>query len=238
MGEKAQRMGTVRKIYLLHGWSDSTQKWGTLVRLLERRGFVVHLPLIPGLTEELKEVWGLENYVVWLEKLLEKEDKVILAGHSNGGRISLAFALKHPEKIHHLVLIDSAGVYHNHFTRRLKRFLFKSLARTGKKLTKSEKLRSLLYKMAREKDYEKADPILRQTLTNLIKVDLVPQLPSLKVPTLIIWGENDKATPLKDGLLIHQQIKGSVFKMITGARHSPQFTHPELVADYIEEGVK
>lgn len=231
-------MGTIKKIYLLHGWSDVTLKWGTLINLLEKKGFEVHLPLIPGLTKPLEEEWTLEDYVSWLKKLLEKEDKVILVGHSNGGRIALAFGLKYPEKVWHLVLIDSAGVYHNHPTLRLKRFLFRSLASSGKKITQSDKLRSWLYKAAREKDYEKANPILRKTLANLIKTDLVPQLENLKPPTLIIWGENDKATPLRDGLLMHQKIANSVLKTIPEARHSPQFTHPEIVADYIEEGVK
>ncbi len=231
-------MGTVNKIYLLHGWSDSTQKWGTLVNLLEKRGFKVHLPRIPGLTEPLKEEWKLEDYVSWLKNLLENENKVILVGHSNGGRISLAFSLKYPEKVEHLVLIDSAGVYHNHRGLRFKRFLFKTLAFAGKKITRSERLRNVLYKLAREKDYQQADPILRKTLTNLIKIDLVPHLTNLKVATLIIWGENDKATPLQDGLLMHQKITNSVLKIIPEARHSPQFTHPDTVAKLIAEGVK
>jgi pimeloyl-ACP methyl ester carboxylesterase len=43
----------------------------------------------------------------------------VLLGHSNGGRIALAFAEKYPDKVKQLVLIDSAGIYHNEFSIRL-----------------------------------------------------------------------------------------------------------------------
>src|SRR6185437_424542 len=103
-----------KKIIILHGWAYSTEKWKPFVEDLKKHEFTPIVLKIPGLTAPLENVWNIENYVEWLKKNLEKEDaKVILLGHSNGGRIALAFATQYPEKIDTLILIDSAGIYHN-----------------------------------------------------------------------------------------------------------------------------
>ncbi len=234
MDKKKKEVGTL-KILILHGWTYSTDKWSEFIELLKNK-HDVELLKIPGLTEELKEVWNLDNYVDWLKRKVDREkSKVILIGHSNGGRISLAFTNKYPEKVSKLVLIDSAGIYHNDLPIRLKRLVFKTVAKIGKNLTSSEKLRKLLYKFSRERDYYNASPIVKKTMVNLITSDISQILNQIKIPTLIIWGEKDKTTPLPDGKLMHQLIKNSKMKIITGAKHSPQFTHPERVVKIIHE---
>lgn len=223
----------MKKIYILHGWAYSSEKWEPLVKKLESNGITVEVLKIPGLTAPLEEVWRLEDYVNWLKKILEKEKEVTLIGHSNGGRISLAYTNKYPEKIEQLILIDSAGVYHNEFPIRMKRFVFGRAAKFGKLFTKSKSLRAVLYRFSREHDYEKADPVVRETMVNLIRTDLQDVLPTVKTPTTIIWGENDKVTPLSDGELIHAAIENSKFHVVKDARHSPMFTHVDEVADII-----
>jgi pimeloyl-ACP methyl ester carboxylesterase len=222
-----------QKIYILHGWAYTSDKWEPLVTLLEKDGYSVELLKIPGLTAPLKEVWKLNNYVDWLKKIVEKEKKVILIGHSNGGRISMAFTSKYPNKVERLILIDSAGIYHNEFPIRLKRFIFGKVAKFGKVFTKSKNLRAILYKFSREHDYEKADPVVRQTMLNLIKTDLQEVFPLMRTPTIIIWGSEDKVTPIEDGKIMNENIKKSKFFIINEGRHSPMFTHTDEVADII-----
>ena len=219
------------KILVLHGWTYSTEKWDPFMDIISSKTDV-ELLKIPGLTEKLEAVWNLDNYVEWLKTKIG-DSKVILIGHSNGGRISLAFANKYPEKVSKLILIDSAGIYHNELPIRLKRLVFKIIAKLGKKIINSEKLRKILYKLSREGDYENASPTVKKTMLNLITTDISFLLPEIKIPTLIIWGENDNTTPLKDGVLMHKLIRGSKLKIISGARHSPQFTHPKEVAKII-----
>ena len=219
------------KILVLHGWTYCTEKWDPFMDIISSKTDV-ELLKIPGLTEKLEAVWNLDNYVEWLKTKIG-DSKVILIGHSNGGRISLAFANKYPEKVSKLILIDSAGIYHNELPIRLKRLVFKIIAKLGKKIINSEKLRKILYKLSREGDYENASPTVKKTMLNLITTDISFLLPEIKIPTLIIWGENDNTTPLKDGALMHKLIRGSKLKIISGARHSPQFTHPKEVAKII-----
>ncbi len=70
-------------------------------------------------------------------------------------------------------------------------------------------------------------------MVNMISVDLTPCLEKIIAPTLIIWGNEDRITPLSDGKLMHNRIKDSKFKIIDGAGHSPYFTHPDQVVKNI-----
>lgn len=238
MANKKTKMGAVENILILHGWAYSTEKWEPFVASLRNNGFNTELLKIPGLTEKLDSVWNIDNYVEWLNRKIGKGEKAILIGHSNGGRILLAFAAKYPEKIKHLILIDSAGIYHDELPIRLKRFIFQSLAGVGKKFSKSDSLRKLLYKLAGEKDYEKAAPFVRQTMINLINFDVTESLSKIKIPTLIIWGKEDKTTPPSDGQFVHKLIKGSKLHIIKTAKHSPQFTHVDEVTQVITKEIK
>jgi len=237
MANKEKTMGPINcKVIVLHGWAYSVDKWESFIKAMKNYGTDILMLSIPGLTAEINRVWTLEDYVSWLKETLDKETgQVILVAHSNGGRIAIPFAAKYPEKLRHLILIDSAGIYHNELPIRLKRILFGGLAKLGRTITSSDKLRSLLYKLARAKDYEQASPLMQQTMANLISVDLRNDLGKIRVPTTIIWGQLDKYTPLSDGKLMHRLVKGSKLHVINFAKHSPQYTNPQEVSKVINE---
>lgn len=223
----------------MHGWSYSTEKWQPLLKLLERSGVSSEMLKIPGLTAPLSEVWTLSDYVAWLKKEIGKSNgKVMLIGHSNGGRIAAAFTAKYPEKVACLVLIDSAGIIRRDLKTVIKKHLFKLVSSAGKKITTSEKLRKLLYKAVGEHDYNEASEVVKKTMVNLISEDLEKTFSQIDVPTLIIWGNDDKVTPFSDGKKINSLIKGSELIGISNARHSPQYTHPEKVASLVTNFIK
>jgi len=229
----------MKKVIILHGWAKTLDKWQKLLNALDEKEIKSDLLTIPGLTSKLEKAWNMEDYVKWFKNIIEKEkEKIILIGHSNGGRIAIAFTNQYPEKVEKLILIDSAGIYHNELPLRIKRIVFKTIAKIGKKLTSSKSMRNLLYKFARESDYKDLDENIKQTMLNLISVDLKPILPQIKIPTLIIWGANDKITPLSDGILMNNLIKNSELKIIKDAGHSPQYTNPletvNLITDFIK----
>lgn len=224
----------MNKIIILHGWTKNLDKWQEFLEILKEKKINFDFPKIPGLTKNAREIWALEDYVKWLKNITGREKgKIILIGHSNGGRIALSFANNYPQKVEKLILIDSAGIYHNELFLRIKRFIFKIIAKVGKKVVSSERFKNLLYKFARESDYKDLDENTRQTMFNLISIDLKPILPQISVPTLIIWGAQDKITPLSDGLLMKNLIKNSKIEVIENAKHSPQFTNSKEVINAI-----
>lgn len=222
------------KIFVLHGWTYQTESWQPLLKELRARGFDPEFLRVPGLTDGSNPVWSLHDYVEWLRQAAASHGKVILIGHSNGGRISLAFAAKYPEKVERLILEDSAGIPPRGL-RRLKRDAFRALSSLARLLPVPEEAKDMFYKLIRESDYRKATPEMRRTMANLVAADLAPSLPRIEAPTLIIWGGRDKTTPLSDGLLMHEKIRGSRIFVLPEARHSPHITHTKKVADLIVE---
>lgn len=222
------------RVIILHGWTKTLDRWQKFLDALKEKGISADLPKIPGITGKLEKVWKLEDYVKWLKNIIDKKnEKVILICHSNGGRIALAFTNSFPQKVDKLILIDSAGIYHNELPLRIKRIVFKTIAKVAKKITSSELMKNLLYKLARESDYKDLNENSKQTMINLISTDLKPMLPQIQTPTLIIWGRDDKITPLSDGILMNNLIRNSKLEIIENARHSPQFTHAEEVSGII-----
>lgn len=241
VANKTRAVGTMTrdqtKVLILHGWSYSTDRWDPFLKLMKDEGLKPQLLEIPGLTAPIERVWVLDDYVEWLKNKVGRE-KVVLISHSNGGRISLAFTLKYPNLVERLILIDSAGIYHNELPVRLKRFVFKNLARVGKKLTTSESARKVFHKSAGVNDYREASPLMRRTMANLISTDLTSRLKNIIAPTLIIWGAQDRTTPLSDGKLMHKLIPNSKLYIVKDAHHSPQFTHPKEVCEEIVEATE
>lgn len=226
----------MKKVIILHGWTKNLDKWQEFRDALDKNGIQTDLPKIPGLTGNLEKVWKITDYIEWLKNIVNKEkEKVTLIGHSNGGRIALAFTNLYPDKVEKLILIDSAGVYHNELPIRIKRVVFKTIAKIGKKLTSSKTIKNLFYKLARESDYKDLDENVKRTMVNLISSDLKSILPKISVPTLIVWGRDDKITPLADGLLMSRLIHKSKLNIIEEARHSPMFTHAQKIAEIIYE---
>lgn len=218
----------MKKIYILHGWTYTLEAWGEAASLLATAGFEPVLLRVPGLTAPTDHPWTLDAYVEWLSSELPIEP-VALAGHSNGGRIALAFAAKNPGRVSRLVLIDAAGIVHNGPILRFKRALFGGVAAVGKRFTSSVLLRKIFYRLISARDYGRAPEHMRETMANLISIDLRDRLASIHAPTLIIWGGKDSSTPPSDADLMHRGISGSKLVMIPAAGHSPHKTHAEQV---------
>src|SRR4051812_31909284 len=103
-------MGTsqMKQVFIIHGWTYSLDKWTEICKLLKSRGIEPILLKVPGLTDPSTEVWDIDGYISWLDKRLAGTEKPVVIGHSNGGRIALAYAQRFPERLGQLILIDSA----------------------------------------------------------------------------------------------------------------------------------
>lgn len=227
-------------ILFLHGWKDTLHTFDTLIPLLSGSFQIIRIDL-PGFggSEAPRKPWGVGEYAHFVKAVIEKFGISVdtLVGHSFGGRIAIkgvGTSLLRPRK---LVLIGSAGLMERRGVRNL---LFNIVAKIGKIILfpfsndLKEKLRLKLYKKAGSEDYVNAGT-LRETFLRVTAEDLSAPAREIHIPTLLIWGDNDVATPLSDGKRLHELISGSKLEIIAGAGHFVHQERPEAVAKLIKE---
>ena len=75
-------------------------------------------------------------------------------------------------------------------------------------------------------DYAAASPMMRSILSKCVNEDLKRALPSIKAPTLLIWGENDTATPLSDAKTMERLIPDAGLVSFPGCGHYSFLDNP------------
>lgn len=231
-------MKSCQYIVILHGWQSSDEKWRKVKEIIEKEGVKVIVPDLPGFKPETKldHPWNLSNYLDWAENFIEEKknsggltEPFFLLGHSFGGRISIKFALNHPEKLRGLILISSAGI-------RSKRMLVSKLTFLNifNFLPGYSLLRKAFYKfIVRKTDYLRVEGVMRETFKKIIMEDLSMFLSKIKVKTLILWGRKDKVTPVSNAYLMEEKIEGSELKILENIGHTPYLEDPEALASEI-----
>lgn len=229
---------------MLHGWGGSKESFDALRAELQGIDAEILVPDLPGFGEQPdpQKPWTVDDYADWVESWLREhassQGPLSIVGHSHGGRIAMKMVLRGNTPVSHLYLCASAGIRRK---RHFKRIVGLTLAKAGKTILaipgmkKLEPLgKKLLYKLVRVHDYEKANPIMRQTLINVTAEDFKPMLDKIDVPTDIFWGENDGMTPVADAYVLQKGIKNSTLQTFPGVRHS---VHRDRAAD-IAEAIK
>lgn len=228
------------KLFLLHGWAinpNNQQKWQAFQTELKAANLDSTFLGLPGLSSELDTPWTLDDYIEWLKITLPVEP-VVLLGHSFGGQLAIRFTKENPNRVKALILVASSGIRDHSLLPKLKRIVFKVVAKTGKQIFNFELGRKILYKLAREQDYYQANPVMRQTMSHVVNIEVREDLKHINQPTLIIWGEQDQVTPPWIGEYFHKNLKNSSIHFIKDARHAPQFTHPKELTQRINTFLK
>lgn len=219
-------------LYIIHGWTYTVAPWEKTIAFLEKQGIKVEMLHVPGLTTSSKKVWTIEEYVNWADRNIP--NGAVALGHSNGGRILLNLCAEKPDKLSHLILLDSAGIYELSS----KRDVARSLSKRFGFLKKIPGLAWLWHKLTGATDYAKAPENMKQTLANMLESDKKLDLTKIKVPTSIIWGLDDNVTPPRQAEAIHEKIKDSTLEMHAGWVHAPYITHPSELAKAILRAYK
>lgn len=222
-------------LLILHGWGGSSDSWLKVQEILSLRGVEVICPDLPGFGKSQMPIaiWGTENYADFILNFAKAVglERFFLLGHSFGGGVAARFAAQFPEKIESLILCGSAIVRKRKLTFRQKSARF--LAKIGRVFAKLSFAKRLIYRIAGSRDYFEAQGIMKEVFKKITAEDLTSFSASIKTPTLIIWGQNDKVLPVNDAFLLNKMIPDSEIEIIPGAKHGPQFTHPERLSEII-----
>ncbi|MBQ4092248.1 MAG: alpha/beta hydrolase [Firmicutes bacterium] len=199
-------------VLLLHGWGCNSSHWSAVIDGLKDE-FRVIAPDLPGFgqSDEPLPTWGSEEYSRCMISFMHALSigSPIVIGHSNGGRIGILLAAKGYVK--KLILADSAGIKpHRSLSYYVKVYSYK----TAKKVLdlpgfrhRKDDILDRCRKRTGSADYNAASPVMRQILSSVVNEDLKPYLAKIKVPTLLVWGSEDTATPLEDGKTMESVLK-------------------------------
>ncbi len=213
-------------VLLLHGWGSSFDVYKGIINTLKSRCRVVAMNFAGcANSDTMERPWNLDDYcdlVLKFMKALNLENPIMF-GHSHGGRVTLkmtASGMVNPPKI---VLLDSAGLIPKKSLKQKCRAKSFKMIKTVLTLPVLKNHTEGLLQKARNHygsaDYNSAPPVLRQTLVSLVNTDLRDILPNITCPTLLIWGENDTATPLSDAKIMESLIKDCGLCVIKGTGH-------------------
>lgn len=222
------------KVFIIHGWTYTLDAWKKLETELNKRHIEPVMLHVPGLTSPSDQVWDINQYVAWLDKELSDEERPVIIGHSNGGRIALHYVQRYPNKLDRLILIGSAGMPHENPKTIGKLKVLRLVAKAGKPLKALPFIGKVFYKLIGAKDYHNAPPNMKRTMQNMLDTDKDINLSKIGIPVTLIWGREDRITPLEDGQKMAEAINNAKLHILDDARHSPYATQPEKVADIIE----
>lgn len=222
----------MKTIVILHGWGASSKSFYEVKDLLEKEGFNVQVPNLPGFGEEssTKKIMDFDDYITFVKDFI-KNRKVILLGHSFGGKIAIKLASQNPEIIEKLILTGASGVRRG---LNLKRKIAYILAKVGKKILPigQDFFKRIIYYWIGEWDYYKSGKLL-ETFKRVYSIDIKNYLPEIKVQTLIIWGERDNVVPVSDARYIKEKIRKSRLIIIPGAAHNLPYGMPNVFVEKI-----
>jgi len=234
-----------KAVLVLHGWGIGSDSWVEAAVLLAQNNFCVIVPDMPGFgkSEAPKAAWNVDDYVEWVKNFAKelKLEKFVLIGHSFGGQVATKFAMASPEKVDKLVLCAAAVVRKPRLGSRQR--LAKFLAR-GKIIAQKiplgiyPALRKINYKIAGVKDYSQLRGVMAQTFLNVVAESVLDEARKIKTPTLIVWGEKDKETPIEDAHETNKAIAGSRLEIIKNAGHKLHRAHPQELKNIIFQFLK
>ncbi|MGL4819976.1 MAG: alpha/beta fold hydrolase [Bacilli bacterium] len=216
--------GEGNDVVLLHGWGQNIEMFMPVHKHLEKHFRVTTIDF-PGFgdSDEPPTAWDVNDYTVMLERFLSKLNitNPILVGHSFGGRVSIYYSSRNP--VRKVILVDSAGVKPkrklNYYVRVYSFKLAKQLLKLPGLRKDEAKHLEALRKRFGSSDYRSASPVMQQSMVKVVNEDLQFLMPKMAAPTLLVWGENDTATPVGDAKIMEKLIPDAGLVVLKDCGH-------------------
>jgi pimeloyl-ACP methyl ester carboxylesterase len=234
--------GQGQTMILLHGLFGAMSNFAGIIDHFRHTHKVV-VPLLPLFELDLlhTSVGGLEKY---LTKFIDHRgyNQIHMLGNSLGGHVALVHVLKAPSKICSLILTGSSGLFENGMGDTYpKRGDYEYIRKKTEMTfydpkTASKELVDEVYQIVNERMKTlKVISLARSAIKN----NLGDELKLIKIPTCLIWGNNDSITPPFVGREFNKLISNSELHFIDHCGHAPMMEVPDefnrILAEFLQK---
>ena len=234
--------GEGQTLILLHGLFGAMSNFTGIIEHFRHTHKVV-VPMLPLFELDLLHttVGGLEKY---LTKFIDHRGykDIHLLGNSLGGHVALVHVLKSPSKVRSLILTGSSGLFENGMGDTYpKRGDYEYIRKKTEMTfydpnTASKELVDEVYQIVNERMKTlKVISLARSAIKN----NLGDELKQIKLPTLLIWGNNDSITPPFVGREFNKLIPNSELHFIDHCGHAPMMEVPGefnvILAEFLQK---
>jgi pimeloyl-ACP methyl ester carboxylesterase len=254
--------GSGEALLLIHGMAGSSATWRAVIPELAKRYRVVAPDLLGhGESAKPRGDYSLGAFAAWLRDLLDELGirQATVIGQSLGGGVAMQFAYQHRDYCQRLVLISSGGLGPD------LNWILRILSAPGAELVlpvvapqpvlnlgnklgswltsagiKSPRTGEMWSAYCSLSDRPTRQAFLR-TLRSVVdyRGQAVSALGKIHVshglPTLLIWGEQDRIIPVAHGYAAHEAVPGSRLEVLAGVGHFPHVESPTAVVDILDD---
>lgn len=228
--------GAGEPVVLLHGLMGQMHHWDAVLEAAGA-GYRAIAPTLPVFHPDLGEttVGALGRYVLRLLDALDIQ-RAVLGGNSLGGHVALRLALEHPDRVSGLVLTGSSGLFERGFTSGVPHRPDRAWVR--------RKMEEVFWDPALVTDGWVEDVHrLVTTPASALRIlrlardarrdNLEERLGEIRVPTLLIWGFDDRITPLEVAERFRALIPDTHLWHLSQCGHTPMLERPAVFADVL-----
>lgn len=233
-------VGAGLPIVFIHAFPLNRTMWAPQVSALVERCRCIAVDLRGFGESALAEPVSMDQYADDVVAVMDKlgVERAIVVGCSMGGYTAFALWRRHPERVRALVLADTKATADTDEARAKRVALIETARTQGSTAVANLQIASLIGKTAREKQpdtYDAVHRMIAQTKPEAIvaaleammhRPDSTPTLATITVPTLVIVGDEDVPTPVKDARALHQGIPGSRLEIVASAGHLANLERP------------
>ena len=243
--------GNKKNILFIHGLGSSADRWLDIPDALSLDFHTIALDLpgfggsdIPATMDYTIETFR-EFIVGFINEVLMNDAKTSIVGHSLGGYIAAEVTIENKQRVERLVLIDSSGMLKKP-TPLLEQYLKVAMnpSRDAVKKVFEQMVAvptripsKLVEGFISRINLPNAKYAFKSTLANSTNTQI--GLRRLKlisdIPTLILWGIEDRVIPLEHSRLFKEAIKDSQIMIIQDAGHTPFAEKPALVCEILRK---
>lgn len=250
-------------IILIHGLGSMIESWQENISFLSKTHTVYAIDLLGfGLSAKPNYNYTIPLLSQFLNSFCEhfSIETTILIGNSMGGSIALYFADMYPDKSEKIILISTAGLSKKiplglrlltiptlgEFLNKPSKFASKKMLETvyyNKQFINSDFI-NFSYEIAKQEGATHSFLSILRSMSDYkgTKLNFFNQIKSIlsssNIPTLVIWGENDKVLPLKHSSGLLKKFPMITTHIIKKCGHLPHMEYPEkfhnIIVDFIQ----